>query len=108
MFMKIILSLVIFLSIFLFQSPAFAQAKPNDCSKSFVSCVTSKFATKAPFDILGNIPKEKATCPAINFTVGTGAFSVSRNFDICFLYDLVKVVKYPLMAALIIKIYLFS
>jgi hypothetical protein len=106
--MKVILSLVIALSIFLFPSPALAQAKPADCSKSFVSCVASKFATKAPFDILGNIPKEKATCPAINFTVGTGTFSVSRNFDICFLYELVRIVKYPLMAALIIKIYLFS
>jgi hypothetical protein len=40
--------------------------------------------------------------------VGTGTFSVSRNFDICWIYDLVRVVKYPLMAALIIKIYLFS
>ncbi len=106
--MKLLLSLVLVSSIFLFPSPALAQAKPNDCSKSFVSCVTSKFAKKAPFDILGNIPKEKATCPAINFTVGTGAFSVSRNFDICFLYDLVRIVKYPLVAALIIKIYLFS
>jgi hypothetical protein len=106
--MKLFISLAIALSIFLFPSSALAQAKPADCSKSFVSCVTSKFAAKAPFDILGNIPKEKATCPAINFTVGTGAFSVSRDFDICFLYDLVKVVKYPLMAALIIKIYLFS
>ncbi len=99
---------MISLSIFLFPAPALAQAKSSDCSKSFVGCVTSKFATKAPFDILGNIPKEKMTCPAINFTVGTGTFSVSRNFDICFLYDLVKIVKYPLMAALIIKIYLFS
>jgi hypothetical protein len=106
--MKFFISIAIALSIFLFPRPALAQAKPADCSKSFVSCVTSKFATKAPFDILGNIPKEKATCPAINFTVGTGAFSVSRNFDICFLYDLVKILKYPLMAALIIKIYLFS
>jgi hypothetical protein len=40
--------------------------------------------------------------------VGTGPFSVSRDFNICFLYDLVRIVKYPLMAALIIKIYLFS
>jgi len=102
------LMLMISLSIFLFPAPALAQAKPADCSKSFVSCVTSKFATKAPFDILGNIPKEKATCPKVNFTVGTGPFSVSRDFNICFLYDLVRIVKYPLMAALIIKIYLFS
>lgn len=104
--MKLFLSIL--LSFFLFQSPALAQAKPNDCSKTFIGCVTSKFATKAPFDILGNIPKEKATCPAINFTVGTGTFSVSRDFDICWIYDLVKILKYPLMAALIIKIYLFS
>jgi hypothetical protein len=106
--MRLFISFAITLSIFLFPRPALAQAKPSDCSKSFVGCVTSKFATKAPFDILGNIPKEKVTCPAINFTVGAGAFSVSRSFNICFIYDLVKVVKYPLMAALIIRIYLFS
>jgi hypothetical protein len=105
--MNLFISIALALSIFIFPSSALAQAKPSDCSK-FVDCVTSKFATKAPFDILGNIPKGKATCPAINFTVGTGAFSVSRDFDICWIYDLVKIVKYPLMAALIIKIYLFS
>lgn len=108
--MKLILSIAIAFSIFLFPGTALAQAKPKppDCSKSFVKCVTSKFATKAPFDIVGNIPKQKATCPKISFTVGTGAFAVTRDFDICWIYDLVKVVKYPLMAALIIKIYLFS
>lgn len=105
--MKLIFSFAIALSIFLFPGTALAQAKP-DCSKSFINCVTSKFATKAPFDIVSNIPKEKISCPAISFTVGTGAFAVSRDFDICWIYDLVKVVKYPLMAALIIKIYLFS
>lgn len=108
--MSAILSFAIAVSIFLFPDVALAQTKPKppDCSKSFVRCVTSKFATKAPFDIVSNIPRNKATCPKINFTVGTGAFSVSRNFDICWIYDLIKIVKYPLMAALIIKIYLFS
>jgi hypothetical protein len=70
--------------------------------------VSSKFAAKAPFDILSNIPEAKLTCPKISFTVGTGTFAVSRDFDICWIYDLVKVVKYPLMASLLIKIYLFS
>jgi hypothetical protein len=106
--MKLILSLAIALSLFFFPSSALAQAKPSDCSKSFVGCVTTKFATKAPFDIVSNIPKNKVSCPKISFTVGTGAFSVSRDFDICWIYDLVKIVKYPLMASLIIKIYLFS
>jgi hypothetical protein len=106
--MKLFFFIAITLSIFLFPSAALAQAKPNDCSKSFVGCVTTKFATKAPFDIVSNIPKAKTTCPKISFTVGTGAFAVSRDFDICWIYDLVKVVKYPLMTALIIKIYLFS
>lgn len=106
--MKLIFPIAIALSIFLFPGTALAQAKPPDCSKSFVRCVTSKFATKSPFDIVSNIPKQKATCPKISFTVGTGAFAVTRDFDICWIYDLVKVVKYPLMAALIIKIYLFS
>lgn len=107
--MKVILFLVIALSIFFFPKQALAQsAPPNNCSQSFVGCVTSRFLTKAPFDILSNIPQNQATCPAINFTVGTGDFSVSRDFDICFLYELVRIVKYPLMAALIIKIYLFS
>jgi len=106
--MKAIFSLMISLSIFLFPAPALAQARAADCSNSFVNCVTSKFSAKFPFDIAANIPSNQIQCPAINFTVGTGTFSVSRNFDICWIYDLVRVVKYPLMAALIIKIYLFS
>ena len=106
--MKIVIILAIALNIFLFPSSALAQGTQSDCSKSFVNCVTSKFAAKAPFDILSNIPKGKTTCPKISFTVGTGAFAVSRDFDICWIYDLVKIIKYPLMASLIIKIYLFS
>jgi hypothetical protein len=105
--MKLLLSIL--LSFFLFQSSALAQAAPsNNCGNSFVGCVTSRFSAKFPFDIVANIPSNQIQCPAINFTVGTGAFSVSRNFDICWIYDLVRIVKYPLMASLIIKIYLFS
>jgi hypothetical protein len=106
--MKIIIILAFALNIFFFPAPALAQVASSDCSKSFVNCVASKFAAKAPFDILSNIPKGKATCPKISFTVGTGIFAVSRDFDFCWIYDLIKVVKYPLMASLIIKIYLFS
>ncbi len=104
---NLIICLVFSLGIFL-SPPALAQTTQSDCSKSFVSCVSLKFAAKAPFDILSNIPKAKATCPKISFTVGTGTFAVSRDFDICWIYNLVQVVKYPLMASLIIKIYLFS
>jgi hypothetical protein len=107
--MKVILCLVISLSILLFSEGAFAATKPpTDCSKTFVGCVTSKFSSKFPFDVLANIPKNQAQCPKITFTVGNGKFVVSRDFDICWIYDLVKIVKYPLTAALIVKIYLFS
>jgi hypothetical protein len=104
--MKLLFSIL--LSFFLFQSSALAQTAPSNCSNSFIGCVTSRFSTKFPFNIVANIPRNQIQCPAVNFTVGTGTFSVSRNFDICWIYDLVRVVKYPLMAALIIKIYLFS
>jgi len=107
--MKVIFSLVIILSILLFSAgQAIAATTPKDCSKTFIGCVTSKFSSKFPFDTVANIPKDKAQCPKITFTVGNGNFVVSRDFDVCWIYDLVRVVKYPLMAALIIKIYLFS
>jgi hypothetical protein len=106
--MKLFFSIL--LSFFLFQSSALAQTTPSNstCSNSFIRCVTSRFSSKFPFDIVANIPRNQIQCPKITFTVGNGNFAVSRDFDICWIYDLMRIVKYPLMATLIIKIYLFS
>lgn len=80
--------------------PALAAFTPTACSNNFLTCVTAKFASKFPFDIFANISAEAVTCPSISF--------FSRPFDVCFLYDTVRVLKYPLVASLLVKMYLFS
>ena len=95
----LIFGLSLALTVF-FSSASLAAATPTACSNSFLTCVTTKFASKFPFDIFGNISSEAITCPSISF--------FSRPFDMCFLYNTVKVLKYPLVASLLIKIYLFS
>lgn len=98
---RFLLVFVLSLALTVFASfPAQAAFTPTTCSNNFLTCVTTKFASKFPFDIFGNVTPEEITCPSISF--------FSKPFDMCFLYNTVKVLKYPLVASLLIKIYLFS
>jgi hypothetical protein len=101
--MKKFLFLVI-LSFFLtvlMVSPAHAQSQPAQvCSNKFLTCVTGRLANKFPFDIFANIEPAEIACPSISF--------FERPFDVCFIYETVRVLKYPLVASLLIKMYIFS
>lgn len=101
--MKKFLFLVI-LSFFLtvlMVSPAQAQSQSaTNCSNNFLTCVTGQLANKFPFDIFANIEPAEIVCPSISF--------FNRPFDVCFIYETVRVLKYPLVASLLIKMYIFS
>jgi hypothetical protein len=95
-------SLFILLNLFVFSAPAAAQTSGSSCQQSgFISCVTTKFSTKFPFDIFANIPAGSAvSCPKIEFFF--------KEFDICFLYDAIKVLKFPAVAALLVRLYIYA
>jgi hypothetical protein len=67
--------------------------------QDFISCVSGKISKKFPFDILFNLPSTQITCPKANF--------FGSEFDLCFIYEVMRLMKYPIAAALIMKIFLF-
>jgi hypothetical protein len=96
----IILSVLTASLYFVFAVPVSAQSGPSNCPSVF-TCVFDALKTKFPFDIFGTLPVSATlTCPLITF--------FNRDFDFCFLYDGVQVVKYPIIASLLIKIYVYS
>lgn len=71
---------------------------PDDCK---FSCIGDSFQEIFPFDIFSGIPESgEFTCP--QFTIFT------RSFEFCLFVDAVSVLKYPVIVALLIKVYLFS
>lgn len=83
----------------MFCSPALAANEPS-CSDLGV-CLAGKFNSVFPFDIFAGIPPgTDLACPALSF--------FNREFEFCFLWDALRVLKYPTLVALLIKIYLFS
>ena len=67
--------------------------------EDFISCIAGKISKKFPFDILFNLPSTQITCPRVNF--------FGSEFDICFIYEAMRLMKYPIAAALIIKLFLY-
>lgn len=68
-------------------------------NENFIGCISDKFSTKFPFDILFNLPSTQITCPRINF--------FDSEFDLCFIYEAMRLMKYPIAAALVIKLFLY-
>jgi hypothetical protein len=66
--------------------------------EDFIGCVSGKISKKFPFDIF-SLPSSQITCPKVNF--------FGSEFDLCFIYEAMRLVKYPIAAALIVKIFLF-
>jgi hypothetical protein len=83
---------------------AIAATTPTPSCTNVVSCVQGQFSKKFPFDLLSNLPKEKISCPKVSFRFA----ELSRDFDFCFFYDFMRIIKYPIAAALLIKIYIFT
>jgi hypothetical protein len=67
--------------------------------EDFISCISGKISKKFPFDILFNLPSAQITCPQVNF--------FGADFDLCFIYEAMRLFKYPIAAALIIKLFLY-
>jgi hypothetical protein len=94
-----------------YPSPPLSNWSHTDCDRilswellqkkceNLVSCISGKFAQKFPFDILFNLPPTQITCPKVNF--------FGSEFDLCFIYEAMRLVKYPIVAALIIKLFLY-
>jgi hypothetical protein len=91
------LSLLLFL---LWGNPASAAATPTECSNGFLTCVTDQFFSKFPFDIFASIDSTEITCPELIF--------FEKSFQFCFIYDAIRILKYPLVVSVLIKMYLFS
>jgi hypothetical protein len=68
--------------------------------ENFVACLADKFSKKFPFDILFNLPSTQITCPKVSF--------FGSEFDLCFIYQALRAVKYPIAASLIIKVFLHA
>jgi hypothetical protein len=80
-----------------------ANTQSPQCT-NIVTCVRGQFSQKFPFDLLSNLPTDRITCPQVIFRFA----ELEREFDFCFLYDFMRIIKYPIAAALLIKIYIFS
>jgi hypothetical protein len=79
-------------------SCAILEKKPCEV-EGFVTCIASKFSRKFPFDIISNLPSTQITCPLVNF--------FGSRFDLCFIYEAMRLMKYPIAAALVIKFFLY-
>lgn len=89
------------LIIFLFASPSIAQEEPPaECDNGFFTCITGNFADKFPFDIFANIELTEQECPSVTFFF--------KPFELCFILDLFKIMKYPVIASLLMKIYVYN
>jgi hypothetical protein len=74
------------------------EKKPCEV-EGFVICIASKFSSKFPFDIISNLPSTQINCPLVNF--------FGSSFDLCFIYEAMRLMKYPIAAALVIKLFLY-
>jgi hypothetical protein len=73
---------------------------PPECEiEGVITCITDKFSRKFPFDIIGNLPSSQITCPKVIF--------FGSDFALCFIYEAMRLMKYPIAAALIIKLFLY-
>jgi len=70
----------------------------KDCN-DFVGCISQKFSQKFPFDILVNLPSWSSSCPQIEF--------FGFDYELCWLDDLMRILKYPIGFSLIFKLYRF-
>jgi len=89
------------LSFLLIISPPALAASGDTCT-GFVGCVTGKFGSVFPLDIFANVPQDKIDCPKITFSF----YEASRDFDLCFLLQIIAVAKYPIIASLLMKFYI--
>jgi hypothetical protein len=78
---------------------------PPECvDDGFVTCVATKFSKKFPFDIIGNLPSSAITCPALSIEL----IGESRTFDLCWIYEGMRPLKYAVAMSLLIKLFLHS
>jgi hypothetical protein len=79
------------------------EKKPCEV-EGFVACVTSKLSSRFPFDILANLPNNEITCPFLTIVL----FGEWRSFDLCWVYQAIRPLKYAVAMSLLIKLFIHS
>ena len=69
---------------------------PACITLGFPACVGAKIITRFPFDIFLNIPAAAINCPSVQF--------FGHSYDLCWLYELMRWLKYPIALSLLIKL----
>jgi hypothetical protein len=69
-----------------------------------VGCIPQKLSSKFPFDIFAGLSSQEITCPRITVSFP----GVSRDFDLCWIYQAMRPIKYAIAISLLVKIYLYS
>jgi hypothetical protein len=73
---------------------AFCWCPPPPCL--FPECLVNEISKKFPFDIFLGINQVGLTCPGVTF--------FGFYYDLCFIYEALRFVKYPIAVALIVKL----
>lgn len=60
-----------------------------------ISCALDSLANHFPFDIFSGFISEPFECPQMDF--------FGQQFEVCFLYEAIAFIKYPIALSLIIK-----
>lgn len=72
------------------------ESPPACITVGFPACVGAQIITRFPFDIFLNIPAASINCPTVEF--------FEHVYDICWLYELMRWLKYPMALSLLIKL----
>jgi hypothetical protein len=73
---------------------AFCWCPPPPCL--FPQCVVEEIVKVFPFDIFLGIPNVPLSCPSVSF--------FDFYYELCFLYEALRLIKYPIAVSLLIKI----
>ena len=93
----IVLSITLIFNITFFSLPVQA----SDGGQCTLACIGDSLQEVFPFDIFSGIPQGgNFECPKITI--------FSQDFEFCLLVNAISVLKFPVIIALLIKIYLFS
>ncbi len=102
-FLVLVISITLIFNITFFSLPVQASLDDDngDGGQCTLGCIGDSIQQVFPFDIFSGIPASgDFECPKITI--------FSQDFEFCLLVNAISVLKFPLIIALLIKIYLFS
>lgn len=79
-------------------NPPCEEEEEKKCdNSSFFKCAGNAFSSHFPFDIFTSLPDDRElVCPEFNF--------FGKVFDLCWLYSMVRVFKYPIILGFLVRI----